>query len=127
MAPPPSSVAALFVVRTAGQQAGGLPESSRGLSDLPRRSAAKAGATPPDRVPKSPADPGGVAELWHPSRMPKLEKPLPGVCAMPRPPATLCQPSGLGYVDTHHVPPSFSASSAYSAVNLNCCFKVELS
>ena len=67
---PPSSVAALFVLGSAGEQAGGLPESSRGLSDLSAVALAEAEAIPPDRIPKSPFDPGGVAELWHPSRMP---------------------------------------------------------
>ncbi len=41
-------------------QAGGLPEGSRGWSQ----------ATPPDHDPKSPTDPGRVAQFWHPSGVP---------------------------------------------------------
>jgi hypothetical protein len=48
---------------TPSAQAEGLPESSRGSS------AAKRSDTPGPMIQKSPADPGGVAEFWHPFRM----------------------------------------------------------
>jgi hypothetical protein len=78
----------LSLKRTAAQ-AESLPESSRGSS----------AATPPDRGPEFLPDLGGVAELWHPSRMPGSAQPLPGVFAPLRPPATLCQPCGLVILD----------------------------
>ena len=51
---------------------------------------------------KSRIDPEGVADLWHPCRMPKTKR-LPGVFASRRPPATLCQPSRVGKNDIYRL------------------------
>src|SRR5690348_10698352 len=59
------------VPRLPAEQAEGLPDSIRWLSAV----------TPPDRNRKCPADPEGVTDLWHPSRMPRTTTPLPGVSA----------------------------------------------
>jgi hypothetical protein len=90
-----SAEEAWFVVRVLPEQAGGWPEGSRGLS----------GAIPPERCEEFRTDPVGVAERWHPSRLPEPIATLPEVSAPAfaslrrgrslRPPATLCQPSGL--------------------------------
>jgi len=47
-------------------------------------------------------DPARVADLWHPSRMPKPITALPEVSAALRPPATVCQPCGLLKWDKRH-------------------------
>ena len=92
----------VIVVQLPPEQAEGLPEGSRGLSGSPRRSEAKAGAIPPDRRREIPIDPAGVADPWHPSGMRGPIVALPEVSATLRPPATLCQPSGLGVLDECH-------------------------